>query len=82
MQKLRESLFKEPMIVARNGESVIFMERDDALARPLDIMANAQLYDSGQDAFSPLVPLGVFPKFMSYMEMVDPPQPFVRPNRA
>jgi hypothetical protein len=74
----RGLLIEDPMIVARDGEAVVVVTRSDALATPIDIFAKAQLYNAGNDAFSPVGLLGSFAKFMPYIKDVDPPQPFDR----
>ncbi len=76
MKRIRELLITDPVIVARDGADVVIVARDDAAQ--LEAMTNSQLYRPKDDVFSPVAPLGVYGKFMPYIEAVDPPQPFVR----
>ncbi len=76
MKRVRELLITDPVIVARDGADVVIVAREDAAN--LAAMTHSQLYRPKDDVFSPVAPLGVYGKFMPYMETVEPPQPFVR----
>lgn len=80
MSEINEVLIQEPMVVATDGNAVIFVSRRDAEAQPVDILAKAQMYRRDDGIFSPVLPLGSFGKFMPMIRMVDPPEPFTKPT--
>lgn len=78
MKRVTEVLIDNPMVVARDGNAVVFVAADNV--PDLHALTNSQLYDPAIKAYSPVMPLGTYGKFMPYIQEVDPPEPFATPT--
>lgn len=69
-----QSAIDKPMIVARSGPAVLLVSAENLS----DPMADCQKWDK-QDGYSDIKPLGVWLKFLYYLEEVNPPEPWHEP---
>ena len=64
-----------PVVIYTDGDETIIVAADGAN----DPMALAQVWEPGR-GYSDAKPLGVWLKFLYYLDAVIPPQPWVEPN--